>query len=365
MYKLSKLDIEIIINCVRQGETLSDMYKEVLFKNNAQDDDDGNEPDVTQSLKKRTQDKSLGSLISVSSAMKDVFNTIKKVAHNNLPVLIVGEKGTGKKTVARTIHDLGPTNTGQFIVIDCGSLSEHDFDMKIFGRDGGKTLNGHTQKKGLIELAQGGTIYFNQIAELALPLQAKLISFFRDNTIMTSNNFMSTPINARIISSSDIDLASACNQDKFRKDIYYLINTISIQLPTLREREGDVFLLAKAFLDRYSIEYDKRMKGLTLSARDALFGHSWPGNVIELENRIKRAVILAEGKKITASDLGLEENNVPHRPMALKMARQSFEKKLIVESIARHDGSLTKAATELDISRPTLYDLMVKYNIPK
>jgi len=374
MDMISEIELEIIINHIRRGDPLPDKYKrwveksltEFFFDSHNKQDQGHTETGINQSADEPTQEESLGYLIGVSPVMRNIFNTIKKIAHNNIPVLITDDKGTGKKSVARTLHDLGLSSTGPFILVDCGSFSEFDFDSKIFGQERAAVSTSRSEKRGLIELAQGGTIFFNQIGELALPLQAKLTSFFRDYSITASNNPLPTHIDARIISSSDIDLANAVEQGNFRKDVFFQINTISIKLPMLKERLDDILPLAKAFLDKYSREYNKKTKGLNPGAREALVGHSWPGNVIELENRIKRALVLAEGRKITLLDLGFEEQVLNHYgPISLKEAKENLEKDLLIKALNKHQGNLSKTANELDISRPTLYDLMVKHNIPK
>jgi two-component system, NtrC family, response regulator len=356
MIKLTEMEINEIVACIRQGNPLPYGFKNILFESN-----DGNNSVICEERNKQIRqtdfDKiSLGKLIGVSPKIKKIFYIIQKIADKDVPVLIQGEMGTGKRIVAQTIHEISSRGEGPFVVIDCGSLSEHDFDGKFFGAG-----------KGYIELAQGGTIFFNKIGELALPLQARLTPFFREKAIQNRNNGTSTPINTRIIASTDIDLKQAMEDGNFRSEIFFHINTTSISVPALRERDEDILLLANAFLERYSRENKNKLSGFTNDAFNALISYSWPGNVLELKNFIRNAVVMAKGNKITREDLGIaapiSENSPEYRPLNLKEAKESLEKEMIVKSLIQHQNNLTQAADALGISRPTLYDLIKRYDL--
>jgi two-component system, NtrC family, response regulator len=353
MKKLTETEIATLVTLIMQRKPLPYEYKEILF-----DAEEDSEDIRTGRM------KSLGELSCISPKMKAVLNHIGKVANKDVPVLIEGEQGTGKKMVARTIHDVSSRNTGPFIMIDCGSLSERDFDVKIFGEESGSSLTNKTAAKGLIELAKGGTIFFNQIGELALPFQAKLMPFFRDKAIQRPNRNTSIRINARIIASSDENLKQLVDDGKFRGDIYSHLNVVFISIPPLRERDEDIFILANGFLDRYSKEDNKKIIRFTHNAYSSILEYQWPGNILELENRVKRAVIMAKGRRITPADLEFKAPKQKDESMGgLKDARETLEKNLIMKTLARYEGNLTRTALELGISRPTLYDLIKRYNI--
>jgi two-component system, NtrC family, response regulator len=356
MIKLTEMEINEIIACIRQGKPLPYGYKNILFesddRNNNVIHEEGN-----KQIRQTDFDKiSLGQLIGVSPKIKKIFYIIQKIADKDVPVLIQGEMGTGKRIVAKTIHEISSRREKPFVVIDCGSFSEYDFDSKFVG--GGKRH---------IELAQGGTIFFNKIGQLALPLQAKLTPFFRDKIIQNRNDGTLTHINTRIIASTDIDLKQATEDGNFRSEIFFNINTTSISLPALRERDEDVLFLANAFLDAHSRENKNEISGFTNDAFNALMSYSWPGNVLELNNIIRNAVLMAMGNKITREDLGIDapvsSNGPEYKPINLKEAKDSFEKEMIVKSLIQHQNNLTQAADALGISRPTLYDLIKKYGL--
>jgi two-component system NtrC family response regulator len=215
-------------------------------------------------------------------------------------------------------------------------------------------------------MAEGGTLLLDEIGELPLSLQVKLLRFLQERVVERVGGREQIEVDTRVVAATNRDLKEAMKDGSFREDLYFRLGVILMSLPPLREREGDVILLAKAFLERYADENRKKIKGFTDQAIDAIEQYAWPGNVRELENRIKRAVIMAEGAKITPVDLEME--TVAPRPryegMRLKEARETLEKELLAKAMARSDGNLTKAAMELGVSRPTLYDLMEKFEIP-
>jgi two-component system NtrC family response regulator len=214
-------------------------------------------------------------------------------------------------------------------------------------------------------MAEGGTLFLDEIGELPLTLQVKLLRFLQERVVERVGGREQIEVDTRVVAATNRDLKDAMKEGKFREDLYFRLGVILMNLPPLREREGDVLLLARAFLERYSDENRKKIKGFTDQALDAIEQYAWPGNVRELENRIKRAVIMAEGAKITSVDLEMEAPQPRYESMGLKEARESLEKDLLSKALARNSGNLTKAAQELGISRPTLYDLMEKFEMPK
>jgi len=304
-------------------------------------------------------------MIGTSTQMQDVFSTIRKVATTDAPVLIRGESGTGKELVARAIHRLSIRESKPFIPINCSAIPENLIESELFGHEKGTFTGAHAQRKGRFEMAEGGTLFLDEIGDLPLILQTKLLRFLQEKTIERVGGREQIEVDTRVLAATNRDLEEAMKNATFRDDLYYRLSVINISLPALRERNADVVLLAKTFLDRYTSETRKKIKGFSSEAIEAIESYSWPGNVRELENRIKRAVIMSEGKKITLEDLEMKAVAGKKELIMLKDAREILEKGLILKAIARNENNLTKAASELGISRPTLYDLMEKLGIPK
>ena len=304
-------------------------------------------------------------MIGTSPKMQDVFSTIRKVATTDAPVLIRGESGTGKELVARAIHRLSIRESKPFIPINCSAIPENLIESELFGHEKGTFTGAHAQRKGRFEMAEGGTLFLDEIGDLPLTLQVKLLRFLQEKTIERVGGREQIEVDTRVLAATNRDLEEAMKNATFRDDLYYRLSVINISLPALRERNADVVLLAKTFLDRYTSETRKKIKGFSSEAIEAIESYPWPGNVRELENRIKRAVIMSEGKKITLEDLEMKAVAGKKELFMLKDAREILEKGLILKAIARNENNLTKAASELGISRPTLYDLMEKLGIPK
>lgn len=316
-------------------------------------------------LRYRLSGNTFESMIGTSPQMQDVFSTIRKVATTDVPVLITGESGTGKELVARAIHRLSIRESKPFIPINCSAIPENLIESELFGHEKGTFTGALTQRKGRFEMAEGGTLFLDEVGDLPLTLQVKLLRFLQEKTIERVGGREQIEIDARVLAATNRDLGEAMKNSTFRDDLYYRLKVVEIALPPLRERNGDVIVLAKAFLDRYGSENRKKVKGFSSQAIEAIEHYSWPGNVRELENRIKRAVIMAEGKIITREDLELGEAADRKECMPLKDAREMLEKELILKAIMRNENNLTKAASDLGVSRPTLYDLMDKLGIPK
>jgi two-component system NtrC family response regulator len=263
------------------------------------------------------------------------------------------------------MHRLSVRQANPFIVINCGAIPENLLESELFGHEKGAFTGAHIQRKGRFEMAEGGTLFLDEIGELPLALQVKLLRFLQERVVERVGGREQIEVDTRVVAATNRDLKEAMKEGKFREDLYFRLGVILMSLPPLREREGDVILLAKAFLERYSDENRKKIKGFTDQAIEAVEQYAWPGNVRELENRIKRAVIMAEGAKITPVDLEMEAPRTRYEGMGLKEAREIMEKELLLKALSRNHGNLTKAATELGVSRPTLYDLMEKFEIPK
>lgn len=316
-------------------------------------------------FKQRLSGDTFEFMTGTSQVMQDLFSMIRKISTTDAPVLIIGESGTGKELVARAIHRQGLRKDGPFIPINCSAIPENLIESELFGHEKGTFTGAHTQRKGRFEMAEGGTLFLDEIGELPSLLQVKLLRFLQEKTIERIGGRQQIEVDTRILAATNRNLEEAIKAGTFREDLYYRLNVIRINLPPLREREADIILLAKTFLERYSQENRKKIKSFSGKAIDAIQGYAWPGNVRELENRIKRAVIMSDDKKISLEDLEMDFLDIESDRVTLKDAREELEKKLIIKAIARNDNNLSKAAVELGVSRPTLYDLMDKLQIPR
>ena len=316
-------------------------------------------------LQQQVSSEPFEEMVGTSSQMQEIFAVIRKVAITDAPILITGESGTGKELVARAIHRLSTRKDGPFIAINCGAIPENLLESELFGHEKGAFTGAHIQRLGRIERAQRGSLFLDEIGELPLPLQVKLLRFLQEHRIERVGGRGEIVINTRVIAATNTDLQKAMVEGRFREDLYHRIGVVVLPVPPLRERHGDIPLLANAVLQKYADENKKKLAGFTQHALRALEAHSWPGNVRELENRIKRAVIMAEGTKVTAANLELTTLQNKYAGQRLKAAREALEKDMIQQALARNKGNLTQTATELGISRPTLYELMEKLGIER
>ena len=304
-------------------------------------------------------------MLGSSPKMQEVFAMIRKVATTDAPILIFGESGTGKELVAQAVHRQSRRKTNPFVVINCGAIPENLLESELFGHEKGAFTGAHVQRKGRIEMAEGGTLFLDEIGQLPLSLQVKILRFLQEKVIERVGGREQIEVDARVIAATNRDLKEAMKDGSFREDLYFRLGVITISLPPLRDRKGDVILLAKAFLESFTEENRKKLKGFTNQAIDAIEQYPWPGNVRELENRIKRAAIMAEGRKITPADLEMAVPQSKYENMGLKEARDMLEKEMLIRALSRNKNNLSKAALELGVSRPTLYDLLEKFEIPK
>jgi two-component system NtrC family response regulator len=302
-------------------------------------------------------------MIGSSPAMREVFNSIRKVAPSDAPVLILGESGTGKEMAALAIHHRSPKKNGPFVAINCGAIPETLLESELFGHEKGAFTGAHAQRIGRIESAAGGTLFLDEMGELPLALQVKLLRFLQEKSIERVGGRKEIQIDARIVAATNVDLAKAVAAGKFREDLYYRLAVVVIKLPAFRSRENDIRLLAHAFLKRFATQGNKPNLAFEPDALKAIERHNWPGNVRELENRIKRAVIMSDHNRISARDLELVEVSGSASPTNLREARESLEREMVQSALRKHGGKITSAAVELGVSRPTLYELMDKLGI--
>jgi len=301
-------------------------------------------------------------MIGGSPQMLEVFTTVRKVAASDIPVLITGESGTGKELVAKAIHNLSPKNKGPFVAISCGAIPDNLIESELFGHERGAFTDAHVQRKGRIEMAEAGTLLLDEIGELPLALQVKLLRFLQEQMIERIGGREIIKVDTRVLTATNRDLNEAMKRGSFREDLYFRIGVITIHLPRLKDRDGDIPLLSQAFLNRYALQAKKRLTGFTPQAIDALEAYDWPGNVRELENKIKRAVVMAEGKRIKPEDLNMKDSG-PKPEVGLKEAREAAERKLVLSTLAKNQDNMTRAAEDLGISRPTLYELIERLGI--
>lgn len=316
-------------------------------------------------VKHRMDGESFEGMLGTSPGMQEVFSAIRKMATTEVPVLIFGESGTGKELVAKAIHMNGLRKAHPFIVINCSAIPENLLESELFGHEKGAFTGAHIQRKGRFEMAQKGTLFLDEIGEISLPLQVKLLRFLQEQKIERVGGREELQVDARVLAATNRDLKQALGEGKFREDLYYRLGVVTISLPPLREREGDALLLATALLQKYAHENGKKIMGFTAETIRAIQTYPWPGNIRELENRVKRAVIMAEGQKLTLGDLELQSSYEKYGGKDLKEAREALEKDMIQRALSKTKGNMTRTAEELGVSRPTLYDLMEKLGISR
>lgn len=302
-------------------------------------------------------------MLGVSPQIENVFAAIRKVAPSNVPVLLLGESGTGKEMAARAIHRCSSRREGPFVAINCNAIPESLLESELFGHERGAFTGAHVQRKGLIERAANGTLLLDEIGELSLPLQVKLLRFLQEHTFNRVGGREEIRCDARVITATNSDLKQGIAQSKFREDLYFRLAVVVIDLPPLRQRGEDVLLMAKEFLRRYTVETGKVGLTFTPDTLASILRHGWPGNVRELQNRIHRAVIMADGKRIGRADMELTDQ--PNsRGATLREAREHLEREIIQQALKRNSGKISPTAIELGVSRPTLYELIEKLKIP-
>jgi two-component system, NtrC family, response regulator len=304
-------------------------------------------------------------MLGTHARMQKVFDSIRKVATTDAPVLILGDSGTGKEMAAQAIHQKSARKDGPFVAINCSAIPEALIESELFGHEKGAFTGAHVQRKGKIESAEGGTLFLDEIGEVPLHLQVKLLRFLQEQRIERVGGRQEIQVNTRVIAATNADLKKGMQDGTFREDFYYRLAVVVIVLPSLIDRHEDVLLLAKSFLDRYAEQNNKKGLAFSPEAARAIMRHGWPGNVRELQNRVKRAVIMGAGKRLMAQDLELDDPNEAARSHSLREARDALDREMIQNSLRKHSGKITAAAAELGISRPSLYELMAKLGIPK
>lgn len=304
-------------------------------------------------------------MLGTSPLMQSVFSFIRKVAATSAPVLILGENGTGKEMVARALHRRSRQHAGPFVPINCNAIPESLLESELFGHERGAFTGAHVQRRGLVETASGGTLFLDEIGDLPQTLQVKLLRFLQEKTFQRVGGRQEIQSDARVVAATNANLRETVGSGRFREDLYFRLAVLVVTLPALRDRGEDIVMIAREFLRRFGAQHGK--SGLTFAA-DALRAmntHPWSGNVRELQNRVQRAAIMTEGKRVTAADLELADALDAELPETLREGREKVERELVQNALRRHAGKITSAAQDLGISRPTLYELMEKLDIAR
>lgn len=307
----------------------------------------------------------LSGLLTRDPGMLKICRTIEKLASASVTVALLGDSGTGKEVLARALHVLSPRAAERFVAINCAAIPDTLLESELFGYEKGAFTGAVKQTLGKIETAHKGTLFLDEIGDLPLPLQAKLLRFLQERVIERVGGRDEIPVDVRIVCATHRDLKAQIKSGLFREDLYYRLAEIIIDIPPLSEREGDSVLLAHAFVQRYARENGRGLMALTEDAINAIDAHPWPGNVRELENCLKRAVIMAEGNRITADDLGLETIEEDFERLNLRHVRDEAERRAVLRVLARTNNNIARAAEILGISRPSLYDLMNRFGLKK
>lgn len=305
----------------------------------------------------------ISNIIASSPQMLKVCRTVEKVAPSDITTLIMGASGTGKELIAQALHELSPRAGKRMVAINCAAIPDNLLESELFGYEKGAFTGAHKQTQGKIEYANGGTLFLDEIGDLPLDLQAKLLRFLQERVIERIGGRQEIPIDVRIICATHQDIPQLIKDGVFREDLYYRISEITINIPPLKNRQGDAVVLAKAFLDKFNIQFNKSIRGYEKDVLAAIETYDWPGNVRELESRIKRAMILADGNYISLGDMELEIPEEDPAPFSLKEIREITERAAIKRALTNVDDNVSEAAKLLGVTRPTLYSLMEKYAI--
>ena len=306
---------------------------------------------------------SLDGIVTASPGMLRVLAMVERVASSSASVMLLGESGTGKELIARAIHDLSQRSSGRFVATNCAAIPETLLESELFGHEKGAFTGAHRQVMGRLEIANGGTFFLDEVGDMPISLQPKLLRFLQERKLERIGGRSEISVDLRIICATNKRPEDMIQSKHFREDLYYRLNEILIEIPPLRERSGDPTLLAQHFFNRMNRQENRTLRGFSAGGLGAIERYSWPGNVRELENRIKRAVIMAEGPDITAADLNLQVETAPSAGSSLKEVRARAEREAVSKALTMANGNVSRAARLLDVSRPTLYDLIRYHGI--
>lgn len=316
-----------------------------------------------QDTKNRSEQQTLPHIIAESLAMQQVLRTIDRVAATDANVLLLGENGTGKDLVARIIHARSDRAGADFVKTDIGALTESLFESELFGHVKGAFTDARDDRPGRFELADGGVIFLDEIGNLSLNQQAKLLTVLQDRTVIRVGANKARPVNVRLISATNQDLHAMAAQRSFRQDLLYRINTIEIKLPPLRERPEDISALGAHFLAVYAAKYKREVSGFSPALLREMQRYHWPGNVRELQHAVERAVIMSVSDKLQSEDFFFRNTAADTGTLPETMHLEEVEKQLIEKALAKHHGNITEAARELGLTRASLYRRIEKHNL--
>ena len=305
-------------------------------------------------LHERLEAYRFGEIVGTSPPMQAVFRKVEKIAPTDISVLITGETGTGKELIAREVHNRSPRATKPFITINCGAIPENLLESELFGHVKGAFTGAVSNKQGKFQAADGGTLFLDEIGEMPIELQVKILRALQERVVFRVGDTRPESCDIRILAATNRDLEKEIHNGRFREDLYYRLNVVNVELPPLRVRGDDVLVIARYLLSRYSREYDAKVKGFSPNAAVAVRKHNWPGNIRELENRIKKAIVLCESTVIGPDDLGLTGDVLP-QILTLAEAKDKFQRDYINEVLALNNGNRTKTARDLGVDPRTVF----------
>ena len=305
-------------------------------------------------LHDRLEQYRFGEIVGTSPPMQQVFRKVEKIAPTDISVLITGETGTGKELIAREVHNRSPRAGKPFITINCGAIPENLLESELFGHVKGAFTGAVANKQGKFQAADGGTLFLDEIGEMPIELQVKILRALQERVVFRVGDTRAETCDIRILAATNRDLEKEIHNGRFREDLYYRLNVVNVELPPLRVRGDDVLVIARYLLSRYAREYDAKVKGFSPNAAVAIRKHNWPGNIRELENRIKKAIVLCESTVIGPDDLGLTGDTLP-QILTLSEAKDKFQRDYINEVLALNNGNRTKTARDLGVDPRTVF----------
>ena len=314
-------------------------------------------------LQSQTTESPLDGIVASCEGMMQVCRMIEKVAPTNVTTLLLGESGTGKELLARALHRLSPRSEERFVAINCAAIPENLLESELFGHERGAFTGAVKQTPGKVELANNGTLFLDEIGDMPMALQAKMLRFLQERVIERVGGRKEIPVDVRVICATNQNPTDLIAKDLFREDLYYRVSEITIDIPPFRDREEGRLILARTLLTKYAKQQGRAINGFSEDASAAIESYSWPGNVRELENKISGGVIMADGKQVTAADLGISAGDEEVESLNLREVRQTAESKAIRIALMKNFGNISRAAEQLGVTRPTLYDMLNKYGL--
>ena len=309
------------------------------------------------------QQSPLGGIIACDPKMLKICRTIEKLAPSTVTCTLTGESGTGKEVLARALHNFSPRREKRIVAINCAAVPENLMESELFGYEKGAFTGATKTTMGKVETASGGTLFLDEIGDMPLLLQAKLLRFLQERVIERVGGRSEIPVDVRVVCATNKNLREMVEQGTFREDLFYRICEMEIEIPPLRARQGDKLLLARHFLKKYAEQNESPVTGFTPEAVEAIEAYDWPGNIREMENRLKRGVVMADEKLISSEDIGLVADG--NFSLNLREVRYNAERSAILRALNMSEYNISATSKLLGVTRPTLYDLMKKYNIPQ